>query len=42
MWLAENTGCKQSLKIRHLRTIAQLCRAIFATKACIDNQKTLV
>jgi len=26
--LAENTGCKKSPKIRHLRTIAQLCRAI--------------
>jgi len=30
---------KKSPKIRHLRTIAQLCRAIFATKACIDNRK---
>jgi len=28
MRLAENTGCKKSPKIRHLRTIAQLCRAI--------------
>jgi len=27
-WLAENTGRKNSPKIRHLRTIAQLCRAI--------------
>jgi len=26
--LAENTGCKKSPKIRHLHTIAQLCRAI--------------
>ena len=25
--LAENTGCKKSPKIRHLRTIAQVCRA---------------
>jgi len=28
--LAENTGCKKSPKIRHLRTITQLCRAIFS------------
>jgi len=35
-WLAENTGHKN----RHLRTIAQLCQAVFATKACIDNRKT--
>jgi len=27
-WMAENTGCKKSPKIRHLRTIAQLCRAL--------------
>jgi len=27
-WLAENTGCKKWPKIRHLGTIAQLCRAI--------------
>jgi len=26
--LAENTGCKKSPKICHLRTIAQLCRAV--------------
>jgi len=26
--LAENTGCKKVAKNRHLRTIAQLCRAI--------------
>jgi len=26
MWLAENTGRKKSPKIRHLDTIAQLCR----------------
>jgi len=35
-WLAENTGHKN----RHLHTIAQLCQAVFATKACIDNRKT--
>jgi len=28
MRLAENTGRKKSPKIRHLRTIVQLCRAI--------------
>jgi len=28
MRLAENTGCKKSSKIRHLGTIAQLCRAM--------------
>jgi len=35
---------KKSPKIRHLRTIAQLYRAvcIFATKACIDNRKNLL
>jgi len=27
-WLAENTGRKNHQKIRHLRTIAQICRAI--------------
>jgi len=27
-WLAENTGRKKSLKIRHLGTIAQLCWAV--------------
>ena len=27
-WLAENTGCKNYTKNRHLGTIAQLCRAI--------------
>jgi len=39
--LAENTGRKNYAKNRHLRTIAQLCPAIyiFATKACIDNWK---
>ena len=26
--LAENTGCKKSPKIRHLRNIAQICRAM--------------
>jgi len=42
MWctrLAENTGRKNDAKNRHLRTIGQLCRYIFATKACIDNRK---
>jgi len=29
----------QDAKIRNLRTIAELCQATFATKACIDNQK---
>jgi len=29
-------------EIRHLGTIAQLCRAVSATKACIDNRKKLV
>jgi len=28
MRLVENTGRKKSPKIRHLRTIAQLCRAL--------------
>ena len=40
--LAGNTGRKNDAKNRHLRTIAQLCRAtcyIFATKARIDNRK---
>ena len=37
--LAENTG----QKIRHLCTIAQLCRAIeIDTKVCIDNTKKLL
>ena len=27
-WLAENTGCKNDSKNRHLGTIAQLCRAM--------------
>ena len=27
-WLAENTGCKNDAKNRHLGTIPQLCRAI--------------
>ena len=31
--LAGNTGHKKSQKIRHLRTIAQLCRAISSHKA---------
>jgi len=29
MWLAENTGCKRIPKIRRMRTIVQLCRAVF-------------
>ena len=40
--LAGNAGPKKMSKIRHLGTIAQLCRAVFATKACIDNPKKLV
>ena len=39
MRIADNTGRKKSPKIRHQRAIAQLCRAIFATKARIDNRK---
>ena len=27
-WLADNTGCKKSPKIRHLGTITQLCQAV--------------
>jgi len=39
MRLAENTGRKLP-KIRHLGTIAQLCRAIsWQLKARIDNRK---
>ena len=38
-WLAENTGRKNDAKNRHLGTIPQLCRDIFATEACIDNWK---
>jgi len=37
--LAENTGRKNYAKNRHLRTIAQICRAVFATKAYIGNRK---
>jgi len=40
--LAENTGRKKLAKNRHLGTIAQSCRAIFATKARIDNWKKVV
>jgi len=40
--MAENTGRKNDAKNRHLRTIKQCCRAIFATKARIDNGKNLV
>ena len=39
---AENTGRKNSPKSRHLGTIAQLCLAIFASKAHIDNRKKLL
>jgi len=38
-WLAENTERKKMPKNCHLRTITTLCGCIFATKACIDNQK---
>jgi len=34
--LAENTGCKKN---RHFGTIAQLCQAVFAAEACIDNRR---
>jgi len=27
-WLTENSGCKESPKIRHLGTITQICRAV--------------
>ena len=37
--LAATTGRKKVAKNRHLGTIAQLRRAIFATKAHIDNRK---
>jgi len=37
--LAANAGRKKVDKNRHLGTIAQLCRAIFATTARIDNRK---
>jgi len=41
MRLTENTAHKKSPKIRHLRTIAQLCRPIYLrNKVCIDNIKT--
>jgi len=42
--LDENTGRKKSAKKRHLRTIPQLCRAIFSQvrHVCIDNRKILV
>ena len=42
---SENTGCKNYAKNRHLRTIAQYCRAktyVFATKARTDNRKSLL
>ena len=37
-----NTGCKNDVKNRHLRTISDcttLSSYIFSTKACIDNRK---
>ena len=37
--LAGNTGCKNDAKNRHLRTIAQLCRAVSSQHLCIDNRK---
>jgi len=37
--LAENAGRKNVAKNRNLGTISQLCRAIIATKAPIDNRK---
>jgi len=37
--LAENAGRKKVAKNRNLGTISQLCRAIIATKAPIDNRK---
>ena len=43
MRLAENTGRKKSPKIRHLRTIAQICRAKASQlKHVIDNRKKLI
>jgi len=41
-WLAENTGRKNDAKNRHLGTIPQLCPAVFATKARIDNRKKIL
>jgi len=35
-WLAENTGCKKSPSGHHHTTLSGY---IFATKACINNQK---
>jgi len=41
--LAENAGRKiSSQKSQSMGTISQLCRAIIATKAPIDNRKKLV
>jgi len=37
MWLAENTGRKNSPKIRHLRTIRQLCRAISSQRRHVST-----
>jgi len=36
MWFTENTGCKNSPSAHHCTTLSGY---IFATKACIDNQK---
>jgi len=41
-WLAENTRCKESPKIRHLGTITTLSGCGFATKALIDNRTNLL
>jgi len=42
MWLAENTGCKNSPKNCHLGTIATLSGYIFTIKARIDNRKKIL
>jgi len=39
VWLAENAGHKKSPSAHHHTTLS---RYIFATKACIDNQKKIV
>ena len=36
-WLAKNTGCKKLPKIRQLRTIAPLCRAISSQLRCVST-----
>ena len=40
--LAENTGCKNDAKNRHLGTITTLLGYIYATKARIDSRKKCV